>query len=160
MFLTIEVREQYNPLPSNLKLGMNTFSWNLQLSTLRNLDLFDWFVPRAGGNFFDLVDNVVAFQHLTKDHVTSIEPAVLPVNNCCIILHQRSLPSDDGGDEELRAIGVLARVRHAQQALLGVLQLKVLIFKLVSIDGLSTSAISSCKVTSLDHEVLDDSMKG
>lgn len=138
---------------------MNTFSWNFQLSTLHNLDRLDRLVSRFGGYFFDLVDNVIALEHLTKDDVTSIEPAVAPVSNCCLIPQQGFLPGDDGRDEELRAIGVFARVGHAQQSLFGVLQLEVFIFKLVSVDGLATSAISSCKVTSLDHEVLDDSVE-
>lgn len=36
------------------------------------------------------------------------------------------------------------------------LQFEVLILELVAIDGLSTGAITSCKVTSLDHEIFDD----
>jgi hypothetical protein len=35
--------------------------------------------------------------------------------------------SDDGGDEELRAVGVLARVCHGQKSGLSVLKLEVFI---------------------------------
>jgi hypothetical protein len=35
---------------------------------------------------------------------------------------------DGGGDEELRAVGVLASVRHGEQARFGVLQLEVLVY--------------------------------
>lgn len=52
-----------------------------------------------------------------------------------------------------------ASVGHAQQEWLLVLQLKVLVLKLFAIDALSSSAIASSKVTTLDHERLDDSVE-
>lgn len=68
-----------------------------------------------------------------------------------------NIRGDDSGDEELRAIGVLASVRHAcmssvllsvagqaqlhtQKTLLGVAQLEVLILELVAVDRLATGA--------------------
>ena len=45
-----------------------------------------------------------------------------------------NLPSDDGRDEELRAVGVLSGVGHGQQTRLGVLELEVLIRELVAVD--------------------------
>jgi hypothetical protein len=42
---------------------------------------------------------------------------------------------DDGGDEELAAIGILSAVGHAEETLAGVLELEVLIRELGSIDG-------------------------
>lgn len=48
-------------------------------------------------------------------------------------------PGDDSGDEELGAIGVFARVRHAQQARLAVLQFEILIGKLWAVDGFTPS---------------------
>lgn len=47
---------------------------------------------------------------------------------------------NDGGDEELGTVGVLAGVGHGQLALLGVLELEVLIGKLVAVDYLRTNA--------------------
>ena len=47
-----------------------------------------------------------------------------------------SLRSDDGGDEELRAVGVLAGVSHREEARLGVLELEVLVRELVAVDYL------------------------
>ncbi len=45
----------------------------------------------------------------------------------------------DGGDEELRAVGVFASVSHAEPASAVVLQLEVLIGETVSIDALAFS---------------------
>lgn len=59
----------------------------------------------------------------------------------------------------MRSVGVLSSVGHAQLALLGVLQLEVLVFKLVSVDRLATCAIPSREITTLNHEILDDAME-
>lgn len=48
-------------------------------------------------------------------------------------------PGDDSGDEELGAVGVFARVRHAQQARLAVLQFEVLVVKLCAVNRFTTS---------------------
>ena len=50
------------------------------------------------------------------------------------------LRGDDGGDEELRPIGVLAGVGHGEETLLRVLELEVLVGELLAIDRLATSA--------------------
>ena len=39
-------------------------------------------------------------------------------------------------------------------------QLKVLVWELGAIDGLSTGAVTLGKVTTLDHEVLDNTVEG
>jgi len=39
------------------------------------------------------------------------------------------------------------------------LELKILIIKLGSVNRLSTRSIASCKIPSLDHELLDDSVE-
>lgn len=66
----------------------------------------------------------------------------------------------DGGDEELRTVGVGSGVGHGQQSRLGVLELEVLIGELVTVDGLSTGTVSVGEVTTLQHEVGDDSVEG
>jgi hypothetical protein len=48
------------------------------------------------GEGLDLVDNLPALEDLAEDDVTAVEPR-----------------GDGGGDEELRAVGVLAGVGHA-----------------------------------------------
>ncbi len=66
--------------------------------------------------------------------------------------------SDDSGDEELTTIGVRTSVGH-REAESFMLELKVFVFKAVSVDGLSTGSISPGEVTSLNHKVRDDSVE-
>jgi hypothetical protein len=66
---------------------------------------------------------------------------------------------DDGGDEELGAVGVGASVSHGEQTRLGVLQLEVLVGELLAVDGLATGAVTTGEVTALKHEVRDDSVE-
>ena len=63
-------------------------------------------------------------------------------------------------EEELAAVGAWARVSHGQDAATCVLVREVLIIEVRSIDGLTTGAISSGKVTTLGHEVWDNAMEG
>lgn len=88
------------------------------------------------------------------------------------------IPWGGGSDEELRAIGVLSCVGHGEETLLGVLELEVLIWELVAVDyhqlaprtispsvrcihtRLATRAITLGKVSTLDHESLDDTVEG
>lgn len=44
------------------------------------------------------------------------------------------IPGDNGGDEELRSVGVLAGVGHGEETLLGVLELEVLVGELFAVD--------------------------
>ncbi len=99
---------------------------------------------------------------LTEDNVRAVEPR-----------------GDDGGDEELRAVGVLARVRHREQEGLVVLDLEILIWRyacqsttalqqgiaertseLLAIDGLATGAIALGKVATLQHEIGNHAVEG
>ena len=72
---------------------------------------------------------------------------------------EAGIPRNSGGDEELRAIGILTSVGHAKLSLLGMLQLEVLVGELLSIDGLAASTITFCEISTLNHELLDDTMK-
>lgn len=64
-----------------------------------------------------------------------------------------------GGDEELTSVGVGSSVGHGEAERF-VLKLEVFVIELVSKDRSSSSSISSCEITTLDHEVRDDSMEG
>jgi len=65
----------------------------------------------------------------------------------------------DGGDEELAAVGVGAAVCHAEQAWLVVAKLEVLIRELATIDGFTSTAITSGEVSALKHEIRDHAME-
>lgn len=70
-----------------------------------------------------------------------------------------SVPGDHSSDEELRSVRVPSGIGHAEKSLLGMLQLKVLICKLVPVYRLSASAVALREISPLDHEVLDDSVE-
>lgn len=56
------------------------------------------------------------------------------------------------GEEKLTAIGVLAGVGHAQHSRLSVVQHKVLILKVISVDGEGASTITAGDVAALDYQ--------
>ena len=87
------------------------------------------------------------------------------------------VPGSRSSDEKLGTIGVSSSIGHREKTLLAVLNLEVLIWELGSINyeidqflpfpprsairtRLSASAITLGEVTSLNHEVLDDTVKG
>lgn len=72
-----------------------------------------------------LLNDLLAAGDLTEDNVLAVK-----------------VRSGDKGDEELRAVGVLTSIGHAQQVRLGVLVVEVLVLKLLTVDGLATSALS------------------
>ena len=55
--------------------------------------------------------------------------------------------SVDGGDEKLTTVGVGSSIGHGQQTGTLVLQLKIFIFKLVSINAHTSCAVSILKIT-------------
>jgi len=115
----------------------------LQLAGSSDDNREGWHVTSLGWVILNRLDDVMAIENLAKDGVLSVE-----------------MGSGFKGDEELRAVGVGARVGHAQQVLLGVLGLKVFVIELAAVDRLSTGAVSDGKVTTLGHEAWDDTMEG
>jgi len=95
-----------------------------------------------GAITLDLLYHFHTLDDLAEDNVLAIEPA-----------------GDDGGDEELGAVGVLAGVGHGEQARLSMRQLEVLIRELLAVDGLATSAIVVGEVAALEHELGDDAVE-
>ena len=145
---------------TGLEVCPDTFIRNLNLSTLDDLDGLGRLITGALGHVLDLLDDVVAFEYLAEDYVASVEPR-----------------GDGGGDKELAAVGVLARIGHAcgtsgpllqccvrcrrtECALLAVLQLEVLVWELRAVNALAACAIAFREVATLDHELLDHPVEG
>jgi hypothetical protein len=59
----------------------------------------------------------------------------------------------------VQTVGIFAGVGHAKETLFRMLQFEVLVFKFVSVDGFSTRSITLGEITTLDHELLDDTME-
>ena len=90
-----------------------------------------------------MLDHIHAFNNRSENDVPAVQPRCL-----------------HGGDEELGSVGVGPSVGHRQDTRTGVLQDEVLVGELLAVDGLATSAIVVCEVTSLQHEVGDHSVEG
>ena len=110
-----------------------------ELATLGNGDLDGGLVAGLLVDILDLVDDVVALNDLAEDDVLAVQPGRDGRGN----EELRGL-SEDAEDSlgilYLRAIGIFTRVGHAQEALLGVLELEVLVLKFRTIDRFPTSA--------------------
>lgn len=64
-----------------------------------------------------------------------------------------------GGDEKLRSVGVFTSIGHRQPTSAVVLELEVFVGEFFTIDTAATSAVTSGEISSLDHEVFDDSVE-
>lgn len=62
-------------------------------------------------------------------------------------------------DEELGAVCVWTSVSHGKKTWSCVLGLEVLISELSAVDGFTTAAVAECEVTTLDHELWDDTVE-
>jgi len=92
---------------------------------------------------FNFLHHIHAFNDRAKYNVLAIQPSGL-----------------GGAEEELRAVGVRTSVGHGQNTRTSVLQGKVLVSKLGTIDGLAASAVVVGKVAALAHEVRDNAVEG
>ena len=106
----------------------------LDLSTVSSGDLLAGLAipgPKALHGFH----NIHALFHLAKDHMLTIQPLSL-----------------GSADEKLGTVCVEASICHGQDARTRMLQEEILIIKFLPIDGLATSAIMACEVTTLAHK--------
>lgn len=96
-----------------------------------------------GSNGLDFLDDVHAFSDGSEDAMLAIQPGGL-----------------DGAEEELRSVGIGSSVGHGQDTGSSVLEGEVLIGEFLSVDGFSSSSVALGEITSLAHEVGDDTVKG
>lgn len=116
-------------------------AFRLQSTTVSNNNLLVC-LAGLGAITFNLLDNFHAFNDLTEDNVFVVQPGGL-----------------NGTDEELRTVGVGSSIGHGQDTGAGVLQGEVFISELVAIDGFTASAVVICEITTLTHEVGNDTME-
>ena len=95
-----------------------------------------------GSQIFNLAYDALAAQNLSEHNVFTVE--VFGGSSC---------------NKELAAIGAGPCIRHREQEWAVVLQLEVLVFELLAIDGLSTGPVACREVSTLDHEAFDNTME-
>jgi len=96
-----------------------------------------------GSHFLDVSDDVHALDDLSEDDVGAVQPGRLGRAN-----------------EELGAVGSGSGVGHRQNARPGVLQREVLVLELGAVNRLAARAVVTSEITTLAHELRDDSVKG
>ena len=98
-----------------------------------------------GSHILDLLDDIVALDDLAKNNM--------------LVIEMRGLA---GAHEELAAVGVGPSVGHGQASftcVLARLASEAFIFKLVSVNRLSTSAVVVGEVAALAHEAWDHTVE-
>lgn len=106
---------------------------NLELTAVHNLDLSSG-LARLAAVGLDLLHDVHAVDNLT-------EHAVVAVQMRRGHLRVTENGQSDGGDEELRTVGVGTGVGHGKEASSVVAHAEVLIGKLSAVDGLTSVAV-------------------
>lgn len=117
------------------------YSGSLEHTTIGDDDLLDWFVISTRLRGLDCLDDVHPVKNAAEDNVLAVEPGG--------VSHR---------EEELRTVGVWSGVGHGE-APDKVLDLKVLVGELGTIDGLAASAIVVREITTLDHELGNDAVE-
>lgn len=117
------------------------YSGLLENAAIGNDDLLDGLVVGTRLRGLDSLDDVHPVKDAAENNMLAVKPG-----------------SVGHSKEELGAVGVRPSVRHGE-APDKVLDLKVLIRELGTIDGLATRAIVVREVAALDHELGDDAME-
>ena len=119
----------------------NGVNCSLELTAVSN-EAWLWGWTLLGTNCLESIKDRKSIDDPTEDDVRAIEPLGL-----------------DERQEELRSVRTGSSVRHRKISSSGVFQIEVLICKLQAIDGLSSSTISSGEISTLSHEIFDDTME-
>src|SRR5580693_6431553 len=98
----------------------------------------DWFVAAVGGHTLQLVDHIHAALHLAEHGVFAVQPRARL----------------GGDDEELRAVGVGARVRHRERAAHDLVRVDLVLERVAG-----TAGAGAQRAAALDHEVADDAVE-
>lgn len=92
-----------------------------------------------GLHVLDLANDALAIDNLAENNVLAIE-----------------VGGWNGGDEELATVGAGAGVGHGEQEGAVMLEVEILIGELLAVDRFAAGTVERSKVTTLDHELLDD----
>ena len=96
----------------------------------------------TGANRLKSIEDFKSINTFAEDGVLAIEPVAW-----------------DEGHEELGSIGVGSSVGHGHVTSLSVLDSEVLISEFFSIDGLSSSTVAGGEISTLSHELSNDSVE-
>ena len=99
-------------------------------------------LSRPGSDGFHPLDDVHALDHLSKDHVFSVQPDRI-----------------GRAQKELRSVRVGAGVGHAQNPGSRVAESKVLVAEFFAVNGFSARAVVVGEISSLAHESGNDAVK-
>jgi len=113
----------------------------LQLATVSYGDSLTG-LAAAGTHLLDGLHHIQTLNDLSEHHMLAVKPR-----------------SGYGAQEELRTVGARACVGHRQHTRACMLPHEVLICELSSVDGLASSAVAGREVTTLAHELGDDTME-
>jgi len=111
------------------------------LTTVADHD-FGLGLATSGSTRLDLLHQIHVGRDFSEYDVLSIQPR-----------------SYHRADEELRTVRVWASIGHRENSRLGVLEGKVFISELLSVDRFSTGSVATSKVAALNHELGNDTVK-
>src|ERR1043165_2627944 len=100
-------------------------------------------LSRIGAQLLDLFDDVHAVDDFSKNNVLAVEVGSL-----------------SRADKKLRAVSVGSGIGHAQRAWPSVLQSKVLIGELLTVNRFAARAVSRGEIAALAHKAGNHPMKG
>ena len=124
-----------------LSLKISFILYISDLSTLDNSNFRSWF-SWLWSYFVEIINYVLTLNNFTKYDVFSIKPWAF--NKC---------------NEKLWSVSIFSCISHWQKIWLIVFNFKILIFKFISINWLSSSSIVISKISALRHKIGNNPME-